>query len=223
RWRMGWLSRDGAEPVPGGPARRRPDRLRALRPAPPHHRQGDGLGAAPLRRGLVPVVLPRQRRRLVHRAGFVAELVRMGGLDLVPRRVPPHAAPRRPFAALAGPPPGRYRLSGPARPDAPPRHPPPPPRRPFAPPAGPPPGRYRLSGPARPDAPARHPPLAARAGAAPAREVGPPAATRPSSKKPTTKKRPTATIAARWLPERSHDTRPNTTGPSTAPVFPTRA
>src|SRR5262245_16730134 len=124
RRRVGRLSRDGAEPVPGGPARRRPDRLRAVRPAPPHHRQGDGLGAAPLRRGLVPVVLPRQRRRRVRRAGVVAELVRLGGLDLVPRRVPPHAAPRRPVAALPGPPPGRHRLSRAARPDAAARHPP---------------------------------------------------------------------------------------------------
>src|SRR5262245_51133394 len=189
RRRVGRLSRDGAELVPGGPARRRPHRLRALRPTPPRHRQGDGLGAAALRSRLVPVELPRQRRRRGDRAGVVAELVCVGGPDLVPRRFPPYAAPRRPLAALTGPPTGRSRLSRPARPDA----------------------------------AARRHPLDRRAAASLDRVVGPPAATRPSSKKPATKKRPTAMIAARWLPERSHDTRPKTTGPSTAPVLPTRA
>src|SRR5262249_49767420 len=118
RRRVGRLPRDGAELVPGGPARRRPDRLRALRPTPPRHRQGDGLGAAALRSRLVPVELPRQRRRRGGCAGVVAARGRVGGPDPPPRRFPPHAAPRRPLAALTGAPTGRSRLSRPARPDA---------------------------------------------------------------------------------------------------------
>src|SRR5439155_21168395 len=64
-----------------------------------------------------------------------------------------------------------------------------------------------------------HGPAAARSSRATA--VGPPALTRPSSASPTTKKSPTETIAARWLPDSSHDTPPNTRGPTIAPGLPT--
>jgi hypothetical protein len=51
--------------------------------------------------------------------------------------------------------------------------------------------------------------------------VGPPALTRSSSTKPTTKNSPTATMAARWLPASSSESPPNTSGPKIAPVLPT--
>src|SRR5262249_3314063 len=53
--------------------------------------------------------------------------------------------------------------------------------------------------------------------------VGPPALTRESSARPTTKNTPTATIAARWFPPMARETMPNTSGPRTAPVLPTSA
>ena len=70
---------------------------------------------------------------------------------------------------------------------------------------------------------ARHPLRLASAAARSSRTtaVGPPALTRPSSASPTTKKSPTETIATRWLPESSHETPPNTSGPKIAPVLPT--
>src|SRR4030095_15661738 len=51
--------------------------------------------------------------------------------------------------------------------------------------------------------------------------VGPPARPRESRASPPTKKSPMARMAARWFPDISQETRPNTNGPITAPVLPT--
>src|SRR2546427_24870 len=119
RRRVGRLPRDGVEPLPGGPARRRSDRLRALRPAPPRHRQGDRHDAAPPGRRVVPLEPAGGRWRCGIGDGVVGELVRVGGPDLLPRGLSPHPAARRPLADLARPPGCRSRLSGPPRVDDP--------------------------------------------------------------------------------------------------------
>src|SRR5262249_45570027 len=184
---------DGVESAARRAARRRPHRLRAVAAPPPHARATHRRGAGRPWRERGGRALCHASRLDVDDAG--PELADPRRADPVRARLWPRPVARSDGAAHAWPAPRRRRLFPLPRPDA---------------AAGPDP--RRLS-----SAQERAAAVSSRAVA-----VGPPPLTRVNSSRPTTKNSPTATtIAARWLPESSQDTLPNTSGPKIAPVLPT--